>query len=181
MPQGGRGKAPPKPGPGEIFRDCADCPEMVVVPAGSFTMGSRRVIEAGSRDEEGPQHKVTIAEPFAAGRFTVTFTEWDACAWESGFAGVYRPDDRGWAGAWSVINVDWKDAKAYVQWLSQKTKAYRLLSEAEREYAAREPGTPLLVGGLDHTGRRELRWQLRVCRCGERGEFRRNMCRWGEL
>ena len=66
--------------PGASFRECAkDCPEMIVVPAGKFTMGSP-ANEAGRDSDEGPQHEVTIARPFAASKFDVTFAEWDACA-----------------------------------------------------------------------------------------------------
>lgn len=130
-----------KSGSSQMFKDCPDCPEMVVVPAGSFVMGSPES-EPERYETEGPQHKVTIAKPFAAGRFAVTFAEWDACTADGGCGG-YRPDD-GWRGQhWGrgdrpVINVSWKDAKAYLTWLSSKTgKQYRLLSEAEREYVAR--------------------------------------------
>ena len=63
--------------PGEAFRDCDECPEMVVVPAGEFTMGSPET-EEGRESNEGPQHRVRIAEPFAIGRFEVTFAQWDA-------------------------------------------------------------------------------------------------------
>lgn len=114
---------------GETFRDCQECPEMVVVPAGSFDMGS-------NTDYENPVHRVTI-KPFAIGRYEVTFDEWDRCVDEKGCK--FRPDDREWGrGKRPVINVSWLDAKEYVSWLSQKTgKAYRLPSEAEWEYAAR--------------------------------------------
>ena len=81
---------------------------------------------------------MAIAKPFAVGMFAVTFDELDACVADGGCNG-YRPDDRGWGrGERPVINVSWDDATAYVAWLSRKTgKAYRLLTEAEREYAAR--------------------------------------------
>ena len=123
--------------PGRVFRDCPECPQMVVVPAGSFTMGSPSWEEYRS-DNEGPQHRVTIAAPFAVGKYEVTFAEWDTCVAAGGCNG-YRPNDRGWGrGRQPVINVSWVDAKAYVRWLSRKTGAhYRLLSEAEWEYAAR--------------------------------------------
>ncbi len=126
-----------KPGSGESFKDCPDCPEMVVVPAGSFTMGSPSS-EPGRYKDEGPQHEVRIAKPFAVGRFAVTFAEWDACVADGGCGG-YKPRDSGWGrGSRPVINVNWNDAKAYVEWLSGKThKEYRLLSEAEWEYVAR--------------------------------------------
>ena len=64
--------------PGTVFQDCAACPEMVVVPAGSFMMGSP-ASEDGRDDVEGPQHAVTIGAPFAVGVYEVTFAEWDAC------------------------------------------------------------------------------------------------------
>ena len=121
--------------PGAImaFRDCTDCPEMVVIPAGEFTMGS-----PPSEQGAEAQHRVTIAAPFAASKFEVTFDEWDACVKEGGCGG-YRPDDQGWGrGRRPAINISWEDAKRYVDWLSRKTgKPYRLLSEAEWEYAAR--------------------------------------------
>ena len=126
-----------KPGSGESFKDCANCPEMVVVPSGSFTMGSPDS-ELERASSEGPQHEVRIAKPFAVGRFAVTFAEWDACVAERGCDG-YKPEDGGWGRAdRPVINVNWDDAQTYVQWLSKKTgKGYRLLTEAEREYVTR--------------------------------------------
>jgi formylglycine-generating enzyme required for sulfatase activity len=126
-----------KPGSGESFRDCRQCPEMVIVPSGSFMMGSP-ASEPERWSDEDPQHPVTIWKPFAAGRFAVTFAEWDACRADGGCAG-YIPGDQGWGRSnRPVINVTWNDAKAYAGWLSKKTgRNYRLLSEAEREYAAR--------------------------------------------
>ena len=126
-----------KPGSGASFRDCPNCPEMVVVPAGTFTMGSP-TSERGHQGSESPQHQVTIAKPFAVSKFTVTFAQWDSCV-DGGGCTDYRPDDKGWGrGDRPVINVRWSDAKAYIAWLSAKTGlAYRLLSEAEREYVAR--------------------------------------------
>lgn len=124
-------------GPGERFRDCEGCPEMVVVPAGSYLMGSPSA-EEGRRDNEGPQHRVTIGEPFAAGVYEVTFEEWDACV-DAGGCGGYRPDDGGMGrGRRPVMNVSWHDAQRFVEWLREVTgEPYRLLSEAEWEYAAR--------------------------------------------
>ena len=123
--------------PGKAFRSCEACPEMVVVPAGSFTMGSP-ASEEGHGNDEGPQRRVTISQPFAVGRYEVTFSEWDACVSAGGCNG-HRPDDEGWGrGRRPVMNVSWNDAKSYVAWLSRKTgKRYRLLTEAEWEYAAR--------------------------------------------
>ena len=131
------GKNPCKPGSGAYFKDCPDCPEMVVVPADRFTMGSPKT-EADHQSNEEPQHVVTFAKPFAVGRFAVTFGEWDACV-AGGRCGGRKPNDFGWGrGKQPVVDVSWDDAKAYVKWLSGKTgKDYRLLSEAEREYVTR--------------------------------------------
>jgi len=123
--------------PKDTFKECANCPEMMVVPPGSFMMGSP-TSEPGHSVDENPQHMVTIARPFAVGRFEVTFDEWDACAADGGCNG-YKPSDEGWGrGRRPVINVSWDDAIAYVAWLSKKTgKPYRLPSGAEYEYATR--------------------------------------------
>jgi len=114
---------------------------MVVVPAGSFTMGSPEK-EESHRTDESPQHHVTLSQPFAAGKFSVTFDEWDACVADGG-CNNYRPNDQGWGrDRRPVIRVSWYDAKAYVTWLSRKTgKPYRLLTESEREYATRAGAT----------------------------------------
>lgn len=122
--------------PKDSFRECAkECPEMVVIPAGGFTMGSPAT-EKGRSDEEGPQHKVTITMPFAVSKFDVTFADWDACF---AVGGCPQLDDRGKGrGTRPVIYVNWRQAQQYVAWFSQMTgKPYRLLTEAEWEYAAR--------------------------------------------
>jgi len=132
---------------GEKFRDCDACPEMVVVPAGEFMMGSPSS-EEGRYDEEGPVHRVRIGK-FAVGVYEVTFAEWDACATDGGCGG-HQPEDGGWGrGNRPVIYVSWEDARSYVRWLSAKTgERYRLLSESEWEYAARAGTTTPF-----HTGR----------------------------
>ena len=165
---------PGRPGgsmaPGERFSDCAACPEMVVVPAGSFMMGSP-ASEEGRFDDEGPQHRVTIGSPFAVGVYEVTFAEWDGCV-RAGGCGGYRPEDEGWGrGSRPVINVSWEDAQEYVRWLSRETgQRYRLLSEAEWEYVARagtqmarywgesESGQCRYGNGYDRTGHAELEY-----------------------
>jgi formylglycine-generating enzyme required for sulfatase activity len=116
---------------------------MVVIPAGEFTMGSPPA-EQGAE----AQHRVTIATPFAVGKFEVTFDEWDACV-DDGGCGGYRPDDEAWGrGTRPAINISWDDAKAYVTWLGRKTnRSYRLLSEAEWEYAARAGTTTMSAYG----------------------------------
>jgi formylglycine-generating enzyme required for sulfatase activity len=119
------------PRSGDSFRDCPDCPELIVIPAGSFDMG------AAATPFDRPVHRVTLAEPFAMSRNEITFDDWDKCV--AAGACRFKPDDRGWGrGDHPVINVSWSDAKEYVAWLGQKTgKSYRLPSEAEWEYAAR--------------------------------------------
>ena len=131
------GLAPARSRAGEVFRDCPSCPEMVVIPAGTFRMGSP-ASEKGRRDNEGLQHPVTVSS-FALGATEVTFDEWAACVRGGGWCRGYRLGDASWGrGARPVINVDWEDAQAYVLWLSRETgESYRLPSEAEWEYAAR--------------------------------------------
>ena len=124
------------PSPGETFQDCDECPKMVVVPSGVFTMGSPK--REGGDDDERPMRRVRIDYLFAVGVYEVTFDEWYACA-DAGGCGSYIPDDEGWGrGNRPVINVSWDNAQSYVRWLSARTgKTYRLLSEAEWEYVAR--------------------------------------------
>jgi formylglycine-generating enzyme required for sulfatase activity len=137
--------------PGASFRECArDCPEMIVVPAHRFTMGSPAT-EQGHHDNEGPQHEVTIAKPFAVSKFDVTFTDWDACV---SVGGCPQVTDSGFGrGTKPVINVNWDEAQKYVAWFSKITgEPYRLLSEAEWEYAARA-GTATAYSWGDEIGK----------------------------
>jgi formylglycine-generating enzyme required for sulfatase activity len=134
--------------PGSDFMECAfGCPTMIVVPAGKFTMGSPEG-EKDRSDDEGPQHEVTITKPFAVGKTEVTFAQWDNCvaasACPKGSNSTWGLGDR------PVINVSWQDAKQYVDWLSRITgKEYRLLTEAEWEYAARSGRQTLFSNGDD--------------------------------
>lgn len=157
--------------PGQSFQDCADCPEMVVIPGGSFTIGSPET-EPGRTSTEGPQKKISIKQ-FAAGKFDITRGQWAAfvkvtnrpdiggCAWS--FLKVKDTTIKPWSNnpeaSWKnlgfqqeddhpVVCISWTDAQDYVQWLSQKTgKKYRLLTEAEWEYAARAGTTTAYYWG----------------------------------
>jgi len=112
------------------FRDCEDCPLMIAVPAGRFTMGSDR-----HRPNEGPEHPVTIDSPFAIGVYEVTLREWDACLREGGCRFSPKANDN---QDLPVSNLSWDDAHEYTAWLSSRTgQDYRLPTEAEWEYAAR--------------------------------------------
>ena len=144
------------------FRDCAECPEMTVLPPGTYRMGSRSD-EEGRFDDEGPDHDVTIPESLAVGMYEVTFAEWDACHLAGGCS--HKPADNGWGREdLPVVNVSWEDAQEYVRWLSAKTgKEYRLLTESEWEYAARARTTTRYHWG-DEPGRN--RANCRGCRTG---------------
>jgi formylglycine-generating enzyme required for sulfatase activity len=141
--------------PKNSFKECAQCPEMVVVPAGSFTMGSPES-EAGHSPREGPHHTVTVERPFAVGKFHITIDQFAAFVAATGYdAGAscsswdgskfVQTQGRSWsepgfahAGSYPAVCLSWNDAKAYVDWLARTTgKGYRLLTEAEWEYAAR--------------------------------------------
>ena len=124
---------------GAVFRDAlksgGEGPAMVVLPTGSFRMGSPPG-EVGREDDEGPVRTVTISKRIAMGKYEVTFDEYDYFA---SAINAPKPGANGWGrGSRPVIRVAWEDAKVYVRWLSAQTgKNYRLPSEAEWEYAAR--------------------------------------------
>lgn len=137
--------------PGQVFRECAkDCPEMIVVPSGTFIMGAPE----SDRDKygnEGPPQSISLARPFAVSKFHVTFAEWDACVAVGGCPHVQ--DSNFGRGSRPAINMTWPEAKQYVAWLARMTgKPYRLLSEAEWEFAARAGGTTRYTWG-DEIGR----------------------------
>jgi formylglycine-generating enzyme required for sulfatase activity len=137
---------------------------MVAVPAGRFVMGSPA--DEPGRGQGEDQVEVTIAKPFAVGRFAITYTEWEACLDARGCAGhkALSAIDAGWEweqrGKRPVIGVSWHAAKAYVEWLSKTArKSYRLLSEAEREYVTRAGtvtpywwGTAISTGQANYDG-----------------------------
>jgi formylglycine-generating enzyme required for sulfatase activity len=108
----------------------------------------------GGKDGEKPRHRVTIARPFAVAKHEVTFEEWEACVGSGDCRGIIGDKQRLGEGRQPVVNVSWHDARAYVAWLSRKAgKTYRLLSEAEWEYAARAGAPDDDVGGNSLRGR----------------------------
>jgi formylglycine-generating enzyme required for sulfatase activity len=182
-----------KPGSGESFRDCPECPEMVVVPSGSFLMGSADEERPRTTDEV-PQHRVTIGTPFAAGMAAVTRDEFDAFVRDSGYnmdggcyisAGAelkvdstksYLAPGYQQTGAHPAVCVSVNDALAYTAWLSKKTgENYRLLSEAEREYVTRAgTKTPFWWGASISPDQANYDGTAEVFRGGgQNGEFRR--------
>lgn len=129
------------PAPGKSYRDCPECPEMISIPPGDFVMGSPPS-ERDRVEDEGPQHLVHIHYAFSVSKFPITRAEWKLFVRETG-----RKDESDCLlplllgppkGTHPVVCVSWEDAQAYVSWLSRKSnKNYRLLTEAEYEYAAR--------------------------------------------
>lgn len=147
------------PAPGTLIQDCADCPELVAVPAGEFTMGSGPKEKMRELDEE-PAHRVKVTASIAVGKFEITRAQYAAFVKETGReskpgchstrGGFFHKNPK---ATWQspgfeqkneepVVCVSWTDAQAYVAWLSKKSlKPYRLLNEAEWEFAARAGST----------------------------------------
>jgi len=154
---------------GQYFKDCKDCPEMVMIPSGNFIMGSPED-EPGRYPEEGPQRKISINQ-FAIGKFEITKKEWAAfvkatkrpiacgCSWAKLPGDTTKMWESNPSAAWNhlgfaqednhpVVCVSWDDAQDYVKWLGKKTGFnYRLLSEAEWEYSARAGTTTVYSWG----------------------------------
>ena len=155
--------------PRKIFQDCSECPQMIVVPAGEITIGSPQSEEARG-ENEGPQYPVNIRNSFAVGLYEVTHREFRTFIEQTGHRienGCYsynrkwRLDrDLNWQNPGfektdrsPIVCINWNDAKAYVNWLVEKTgRTYRLLSESEWEYVARAgTGTPFSTGATIST------------------------------
>lgn len=152
---------------GDVIKDCDECPELVVIPPGTFMMGSPQDevgrSDAVEDDDEdnlagpgGEKLPVTIDYYFAVGRTEVTWDNWDACVAEGGCDGASVEEAGGAEGFGKgnrpVMNLLWKDMKDYVSWISKRTgKEYRLPSEAEWEYAARAGTTTRYSFGDDIT------------------------------
>jgi formylglycine-generating enzyme required for sulfatase activity/serine/threonine protein kinase len=157
--------------PGKTFKDCPDCPTMVVLPAGSFWQGSDEHSPMALK-KETPKRTVTFAEPFAIGVFEVTFRQWDLCVSEGGCPA--NPNDNGWGrDDRPVIMVSWSDAQAFAAWLSERTgQRYSLPSESQWEYAARAGeegdwplGDPAMICQFGNVAGAEsgFRWQHDSC------------------
>ena len=150
--------------PGSTLRDCEACPAMVVIPPGRFTIGSP-VGEQGRFDTEDLQRSINVSRAFAVGKYAVTRNEYARFVRETARASsgcrvlkdgktqddpsvIWREPGFAQNENHPVVCVSWDDAKAYVAWLTRKSgKNYRLLSEAEWEYAARGGSTTAYLLG----------------------------------
>ena len=137
------------------FRDCDDhCPEMALIPPGTFLMGSD-ASEKDGKDSEKPRHAVQIAYPFAVGAHEVTLAEWEACVNDGGCSSVpLERHGESDGGKRPVTHVTWHEANAYTEWLSGRTGMdYRLPSESEWEYVARANTTTPYYSGVAITSK----------------------------
>lgn len=160
---------------GSVFQDDLRIggtgPEMVVVPTGHFRMRSTE----GKSDQDGsivPQHEGAISQPFAMGKYAVTFDDYLLYARS---VGVEKPDDQGWGtGKRPVINVSWLDANNYCEWLSEQTgEHYRLPREAEWEYVCRA-GTQILYSAGDRISSDQAHYTYKLEKTREVGSYRPN-------
>jgi formylglycine-generating enzyme required for sulfatase activity/dienelactone hydrolase len=185
---GAQPQAAPPRAPGSVFRDCPDCPEMVVIPAGSFTMGSSAAEKAWAAShggsvyavsDEAPQHQVSLPS-FALGKYHVTRGEYaafvratgqgagDGCGsgraifkWKKDPKSTWENPGFKQTDRDPVVCVSWQDANGYVAWLNEKTGdagAYRLPSESEWEYAARAGATSKFWWSDDVNGAPSHAW-----------------------
>jgi formylglycine-generating enzyme required for sulfatase activity len=187
-----------KPGAGntEWFKDHDHGPELVVVPAGSFMMGSPTTEperESWKKGTESLLHKVTIGEPFAVGRQAVTRGQfaafvnnsghkseggaaiWKGSKWEYDPQASWRNPRFAQDDSHPVVCVNWNDARAYVAWLADKSgKTYRLLTEAKREYVARAgTPTPFWWGSSITSAQANFNGSYVYAGGGSKGEFRK--------
>ncbi len=162
---------------GKTFRDCSECPLMVVIPAGAFWQGSAEASKFAVSIEK-PRRRVTIAEPFAMGVHEITMAEWDSCHADGGCE--TQPADNGWGrGERPVMMVSWSDAQQYASWLSKKTgQAYSLPSESQWEYVARAGeegewpgGEAALVCAYANIAGEETRFEWRHRECSDSSAF----------
>lgn len=206
-PQEKRSRKPASPKAGTMFRDIDEfwCPELVVIPAGSFLMGSteperRWAMQQDAQREwvnrEKPQHKVSIAAPFAIGKCPVTrgqfarFVEatshdmsggalvWAGSQWEQSPSTDWCSPGFGQTDLHPVVCLSWKDAEAYVRWLSRETgQPYRLLSEAEWEYACRAGTTTRFSWGDEAPTPKQANFGAKVGKTTEVSSYAPNP--WG--